>query len=109
VGIIAELEKETVPSFWELKLFACCHSRSTGAHQLQLLVAEIKIKSSSRGGQKIDIYRSNKYNIDYFYGLTSPNMFDDALKTKEKLNLDYFELFFSNKNLYICSQWSKWT
>jgi hypothetical protein len=28
-------------------------------------------------------------------------MFDDALTTMEKLNLDYFELFFAKTNLYL--------
>jgi hypothetical protein len=37
---------------------------------------------------KVDIYSSKKSNTDYFYGVTNPNMFDDALKTKEKLKLD---------------------
>jgi hypothetical protein len=79
----------TTPTFWELELFAWCHSRATGAHQLQQLVAHIKLKYSSRGGQKVDIYLTNKCSLDYLHGITNPKIFDDALKTKEKLNLDY--------------------
>jgi hypothetical protein len=34
------------------------------------------------------------------FGITNPKMFDDALKTMEKLNLDYFELFFRFPELF---------
>jgi hypothetical protein len=65
------------------------------------LIADIIIKYSSRGGRKVDIYRSKKGSIDFFYGITNPKMFDDALTTKEKLNLDYFLLFFSENKLLV--------
>jgi hypothetical protein len=79
-------------------------SRTTGAHELQLLVADINI--NSRGGQKVDIYSSKKYKstLDYLYGMVLRNrkMFDDSMKTWGKLNIDYFDLCFSkNKLVYI--------
>jgi hypothetical protein len=87
------------------------HWPATGAHQPQLLVADINNNlPQDRGGQRVNIYSSNTYMVDYLYGITNPRLLDDALKTMEKLNLYYFELFFSkNKLVYICSQWNKWT
>jgi hypothetical protein len=88
------------PTFWELELLAWCHARYCCASVTAVGRRHKDIIFLKRLS-KNDIYRSNKYTLDYVYGIAHPKMFDNALKTKEKLNLDYFELFFSQKQTWL--------